>query len=757
MKKTILIKSKIVIMVFLVTISLSAFGQTTIGPFTFYPTNQGGTMQGQAQIEGLPASSGDIIAAFDPGGECVGAALLTIYQGTAYINFVIYGDDGSGHGMSTGEAFTLKLYDASTSNTFTYATPLSGWQNTNFAPMPGFNNPGTIYNFNSCMLSVAPSNRNVTAAAGSTTFTVTSDCVWTASSNQTWCAISPASYTGNGTITAIYTQNTSINPRTANITITVAGITPVVVTVTQAGAACLLTVSPSNQNVSSASGTTTFTVTSNSSWSVSESENWLSASPTSGTGNGSFIVTYDANTGAQRIGNISVSAAGCTTVNLTVTQAATGVQVSLPTMNALPGTTIEIPITVSDVTGLGIISLQFAFSYDPSILMPVSPFVATTGTIIGNAGWTAMYNTNIPGQITIGSITMGSILSGSGTLIKAVFNVLSGGSSSSPLNFINFIFNAGNPPVVITNGLLKTKFCGDADENGLVQVYDAALTLQHAIALITLPAGGVLNADVYEDGQITALDAALTCQHAIGISPLSFPTCFTVFKGIASLPVYDFPFVARLSNIEKYPDYTTANIVFEGIVRPQTVFAINMDVYSPEVNLTELQFVDLPGGYIHFINQMSTHVYRIGIINPSGMLSQDLKIRLKIKEYAPNAMMSIRSIIINEKPFPDIVLSGDYNAGFSTPSQSLSAYPNPFSSSITTLYEVGNASQAELHIVDLFGRVLETLVNEIKEKGVYQKVWNGQSANGKRVSQGWYLIRLKTHEGIQQTRICMMN
>lgn len=84
-------------------------------------------------------------------------------------------------------------------------------------------------------LSVSPLNQGVTAVAGSTTFIVTSNSAWTASSNQSWCTVT-ASGTGNGTVSAVYTQNSSGISRVASINILVNGLTPFVVTVTQEGA-----------------------------------------------------------------------------------------------------------------------------------------------------------------------------------------------------------------------------------------------------------------------------------------------------------------------------------------------------------------------------------------------------------------------------------------------------------------------------------------------------------------------------------------
>jgi plastocyanin len=83
-------------------------------------------------------------------------------------------------------------------------------------------------------LTVTPSNQNVTMPAGTTDFTVTSNTDWVAVSNSGWCTVTPSG-TGNGTVTATYSDNASGPPRVATITVTVTGLTPQQVTVSQDG------------------------------------------------------------------------------------------------------------------------------------------------------------------------------------------------------------------------------------------------------------------------------------------------------------------------------------------------------------------------------------------------------------------------------------------------------------------------------------------------------------------------------------------
>lgn len=87
-----------------------------------------------------------------------------------------------------------------------------------------------------CTLSVTPASQVVPASPeGLVSYTVASNCPWTASSNQAWCTVTPTG-NGNGTIVANYTVNTLPVERTATITVTVSGTTPVQVAIMQKAA-----------------------------------------------------------------------------------------------------------------------------------------------------------------------------------------------------------------------------------------------------------------------------------------------------------------------------------------------------------------------------------------------------------------------------------------------------------------------------------------------------------------------------------------
>jgi hypothetical protein len=169
-------------------------------------------------------------------------------------------------------------------------------------------------------LSITPSNQDVGSEAGSTTFSITSSTGWTITDNAGWLTVNPASGSGNGTITASCTANTSATTRVGIITISGTGVSSQPVTVTQSGINTL-SIAPSNRDVGSEAGSTTFSITSNTNWTIAYDADWLLVNPASGTGNGTITATFTASTLATvRIGTITISGTGVSSQPVTVAQ-----------------------------------------------------------------------------------------------------------------------------------------------------------------------------------------------------------------------------------------------------------------------------------------------------------------------------------------------------------------------------------------------------------------------------------------------------
>lgn len=126
---------------------------------------------------------------------------------------------------------------------------------------------------------------------------------------------------------------------------------------------------------------------------------------------------------------------------------AAAVTVTMGTTSGLAGQTVDLAINTTDLTGLGVVSYQFAIIYNnPAAVTAVN--VNTSGTLTGTAGWATPTFNVTNGRIAV-SAAGATALSGSGTLIKVSFLInpaqLAGTSSSE--SFQSFLMNEGTPSV----------------------------------------------------------------------------------------------------------------------------------------------------------------------------------------------------------------------------------------------------------------------------------------------------------------------
>ncbi|MEI6061778.1 MAG: BACON domain-containing carbohydrate-binding protein [Bacteroidota bacterium] len=338
-------------------------------------------------------------------------------------------------------------------------------------------------------LSVTPPNQNVTAPAGNTSFTVTSNSAWTVTSDAAWC-VPTASGTGNGTIAAAYTQNILLTGRTANITVTVTGLTPVVVTVTQAAGSPILAVTPANQNVSASAGNTNFTVTSNSAWTTSSNAAWCTLTP-SGTGNGTLVATYTANAlPTSRIATVTVTVIGITPVTVTVTQS--GIS---PTLSVTPPN--QDVTSPAGNTSFSVTSNSAWTVVSDAGWCTVTPSGSGNGTLIA----TYQENTLLPARTANVTVTVAG-------LSPVVVTVTQAGTVPTlivtPLNQ-NVPATAGSANYTVTtnaawaatSGTFWCNVTPSGNGNGtMVATYGANTSLDQRITYIAVSVPGAPNANV---------------------------------------------------------------------------------------------------------------------------------------------------------------------------------------------------------------------------------------------------------------------
>lgn len=88
-----------------------------------------------------------------------------------------------------------------------------------------------------------------------------------------------------------------------------------------------------------------------------------------------------------------------------------------------------------------------------------------------------------------------------------------------------------------------------------------------------------------------------------------------------------------------------------------------------------------------------------------------------------------------DPPFPDDPVIG------------IKAKPNPFNPQTTISFSLARAGNVQLHVYDVTGRKVKTLINGQVEAGERSVVWDGTDTSGRRMATGMYFARVAHPEG----------
>ena len=80
-----------------------------------------------------------------------------------------------------------------------------------------------------------------------------------------------------------------------------------------------------------------------------------------------------------------------------------------------------------------------------------------------------------------------------------------------------------------------------------------------------------------------------------------------------------------------------------------------------------------------------------------------------------------------------------------------SAYPNPFNPVTNITFSLPVSMDIELNVIDLQGRLVQTIMDGMQAEGQHHAV-----LNGKDLSSGVYFIQLLTNEGIHYSKVILL-
>lgn len=392
--------------------------------------------------------------------------------------------------------------------------------------------------------------------------------------------------------------------------------------------------------------------------------------------------------------------------------------------------TFQVPITITDVTGLGVTAFDIALTYDASLITVTQ--ATLDGTLSGPTGanMTLAINTDTPGRIAMAAAGV-TPMSGAGSIVLLTIESLSAGGTTS-ITFDQATLNEGDPATTGVSGSIEVDatLFGDATLNGEVSAQDAAEVLRHASGIITLTDQAFVSGEVSGNGELTAYDAAFILQEVAGII-----NCFDVDPSCSAGKQQTAPEVtAAWGRAAKVDASMKVPFIIEDIQGSVHSLTISIDGIDKPIQAEDIDF-SLPAGWgsQYHKNDDGTHKIVFAGVNA---LASDTLFTLNLPDQPATLQANIQ---VHEAP-AQTLQPFDYQE---TPDQyALNAnYPNPFNPTTTIQYALADESQVRLVVYDMLGREVARLVDGPKKAGTHHVHFDAQD-----LSSGIYIYRIEANE-----------
>lgn len=180
---------------------------------------------------------------------------------------------------------------------------------------------------------------------------------------------------------------------------------------------------------------------------------------------------------------------------------------------------------------------------------------------------------------------------------------------------------------------------------------------------------------------------------------------------------------------------------------------------GPEDRYTGTSLSNRPDGF----TGLPLDLIRVRLRDATGsaIASDELPVAVDLEEWPSvryldvwgyQAEWTIRADIVSISTPPTAVRDGPSLATLHR------VYPNPFNAEVTVEYSVGESVEIGLHVYDVRGRLITTLVESARADAnrLYQVFWNGKDARGAVVSSGIYFCVLRAGPQAQSHRIVLV-
>lgn len=430
-----------------------------------------------------------------------------------------------------------------------------------------------------------------------------------------------------------------------------------------------------------------------------------------------------------------------------------GMRLTVGATSAFVGQSGTVPVTVTDLTGLGVRSGQFRVDFNATRVTPTG--VTTAGTLLdgyGSLSW------GVVGSTLIVDFAGTTDLNGSGVLCRLEFDAHPVNSGNTSLTLTEALFNETLPAVRVSGSfnVLALPTITVSPENvtllaGQTQQFSVSgspvppitwSTLHPSVA--SIDAGGLLTALSGGVTKVQAVDNVGAMDQNTSVTVLDFrvwPDTVQVAPGdtavvpilvdrnLNGLGIYSMQYKLNFS-----PTYLTGvNATGTGLFTPWG---------PPATNPLTGQLIVVGAGSTALGAGLTVHHVRIAV-SPSAPIPSNIPLTLTdflCNEGLPTAQLAAGRIEVRE---PVVGVEPGAALGFALSP----VWPNPsrdqarFAFTIPATAAPGQRVRLAVYGVD--GRLVRTLVDEPATAGPYELTWDLRDAGGRRVAPGVMFARIE--------------
>jgi hypothetical protein len=293
---------------------------------------------------------------------------------------------------------------------------------------------------------------------------------------------------------------------------------------------------------------------------------------------------------------------------------------------------------------------------------------------------------------------------------------------------------------------------GDVSRNGDVRAFDASLVLQELVAPGLLGPLQLVLGDVDCTSSLMALDASLILRYVAGLDTY-FPCA------IDSIPTKsqgDLPAIVTADPVNFTADLPQVMVAADESVWVPIQLDGSGDVFGQEyhilfdpelVSVANVRLLPVAAGSAMAWNVVDGNQLRIAIASLEPLSVNDaVEFELvgnSVLEGDTMANMVLSFARLNEEEM--VGASGVDDLPDAGATRLFQNHPNPFNPMTTIRFAVGAAqgdTKVRLTVFDARGHVVRELLNERRNAGEHEVIWDGRDGSGRQVGSGLYLYKL---------------